>query len=498
VPNGTRQKKNTGTITVSKQGEINMAYAVFAESYEPTMGSKKRQFLIVPHTTTLVYSRLTDGRRGPQNAWGLDNSFDPARLGEAVSTSEKLTREIVAIKVSETDIEAISSRGYSPVLNNKAMQAHDKAPATTNNDALTRIKEAYQMVNDQNPDLENFVIDGRKTTIQVVTQPEETSIEAVAHQVQNDKAHNLHSNSLQLHLASVPRKEIAQRYVHREISGGLREFVVFDYGRANHINTLIYGPTGPGKTTAVEAWASERELRLATVSGNAALEPGHLFGKYIPDGVGGFVWVDGPVTDVVRNGGVLLMDELNFISPKIYTVLYGLLDARRSIVLLDHYGEVIEAHEDFTVFATMNPEYSGTTPLNFAMRNRFDIQIPWDYDDKVESKLVPSKALRAMVKQLRDEAAKGTFETPISTNMLIEFREFVRDLGYDFAAENFVAHFAADEQASVRMVIQTHANNLKADLGVAKPVVVDKGDEKPVASTSGSLEDLLSAQIPRA
>jgi MoxR-like ATPase len=36
----------------------------------------------------------------------------------------------------------------------------------------------------------------------------------------------------------------------------------------------------------------------------------------------------------------------------------------------------------------MNPDYIGTTPLNYAFRNRFDIQIPWDYDDAVEEKLI--------------------------------------------------------------------------------------------------------------
>ena len=112
---------------------------------------------------------------------------------------------------------------------------------------------------------------------------------------------------------------------------------------------------------------------MATVSGNASMESRQLFGGFIPDGDGGYGWIDGPVTDVVRNGGVLLLDEMNFISPKIYTTLYPLTDGRRSITLLDHMGETIVAHEDLTIFATMNPDYIGTTPLNFAMRNRFDI-----------------------------------------------------------------------------------------------------------------------------
>jgi MoxR-like ATPase len=278
-------------------------------------------------------------------------------------------------------------------------------------------------------------------------------------------------------LASVPRIELAKRYVHRDI-WSRQDFEIFDYARSKNINILIYGPTGPGKTTSVEAWAAERSLRMATVSGNASMEPSQMTGKFVSDGNGSFAWIDGPVTDVVRNGGVLLLDEVNFISPKIYTVLYGLLDGRRAITLLDHHGETIEAHPDLTIFATMNPDYIGTTPLNFAFRNRFDIQIPWDYDDKVEAKLVSSKALLVVAKQLRVEAAKGQYETPISTNMLQEFVNFVDALGYEFAVENFIAHFNSDEAASVRLVFQTHEHNIKTDFGIEIPIVVEQAPEE--------------------
>jgi MoxR-like ATPase len=69
---------------------------------------------------------------------------------------------------------------------------------------------------------------------------------------------------------------------------------------------------------------------MATISGNASMEPSQMTGKFAPDGEWfGYVWIDGPVTDVVRNGGVLLLDEVNFINPKIYTNLYSLTDGRR-------------------------------------------------------------------------------------------------------------------------------------------------------------------------
>jgi hypothetical protein len=95
----------------------------------------------------------------------------------------------------------------------------------------------------------------------------------------------------------------------------------------------------------------------------------------------------------------------------------------------------------------------------------------------VESKLVTSKALLVVAKQLRVEAAKGQYETPISTNMLQEFVNFVDALGYEFAVENFIAHFSADEAASVRLVFQTHEHNIKTDFGIEIPIVVEEQPE---------------------
>jgi hypothetical protein len=455
-----------------------MDIAIFTESYEPIMGAKRRQVLITPHGDNVrIYSRNTDGTKGPHNKW---DEIDLDSLVGQIGAGECLTRTPVGVYVTSADERAMTGKGYSPVLGTKACQAHTKATVSTD-PVLDIIYEIYSQVEQRDDTLEDYVIDGRRqpgSVVPVVTAPTQTIAQPAPqlNQAALDKFEiQLPAAPVYAALASVPRKELAEKYVHRQI-WSRDDFEIFDYARSNSINVLIYGPTGPGKTTSVEAWAAERQLKLATVSGNATMEPSQMFGKMtMVDG--SWVWIDGPVTDVVRNGGVLLLDEVNFINPKIYTVLYSLMDGRRSITLLDHLGETIQAHKDLTVYATMNPDYIGTTPLNFAFRNRFDIQIPWDYDDKVENKLVDSKSLLALARQLRVEAAKGQYETPISTNMLMEFHQFVDALGYEFAVENFIAHFSADEAASVRLVFQTFEHNIKSDFGIEVPIVVEQQPE---------------------
>lgn len=447
-----------------------MEIAMFIESYGPMLGNKRRQVLFAPHEGNVrIYSRVTDGSKGPHNKWE-ETDLD-SLVGQISDDEEVLTREPAGVYVTPADSRAMSEKGYSPVLGTKACQAHTKAqPNTFEHSIQETICELYESVANKDPELEEYVIDNRKSAgstvpfAPVASLPTQTLPPAAAAPATTTPSVSTDSKPYRVALASVPRKELADKYVSRTIWGH-KDFEIYDYARANGKNVLIYGPTGPGKTTSIEAWCASRGVKLAMVSGNASLEPSQLFGKMtLIDGV--WTWIDGPVTDVVRNGGALDLDEINFINPKIYTTLYTLLAGQKTISLLDHMGEVIHAHPDLTIFATMNPDYIGTTPLNFAMRNRFDIQIPWDYDDKVESQLVKSKALLTLAKQLRVEAAKGQYETPISTNMLMEFCDFTNGLGYEFAVENFIAHFHYDEQPSVRLVFQTHEMNIKDDFGI--------------------------------
>ena len=433
-----------------------MEIAVFTESYAPYMGAERRQILMGRQEGEVhIWSRMTDGVKGPHNKW---EEITLDTVSAQFEFKEQLTRTPVGVYITAADEKAIEEKGYSPVLGTKAGNQHTKAEAYAGTEPFAeKFRELYDQVLTGDTTLENLVIDGRRQSGSLV---ETISIDDL-----NEKDSVTQTNSgkvLNMRLATVPRKELADRYVHRKI-WGQEDFAVYDHCRATGINTLIYGPTGPGKTTSVEAWCAARGLRMATISGNASMEPSQMTGKFVSDGYGAFMWIDGPVTDVVRNGGVLLLDEVNFINPKIYTNLYSLTDGRRSITLLDHHGETIEAHPDLTIFATMNPDYIGTTPLNYAFRNRFDIQLPWGYDDSVEDQLIKSKALLVLMRQLRVEAEKGNFETPISTNMGMEFIELVANLGYEFASENFIAHFGTDEQAAVRMVFTTHEYNIKVD-----------------------------------
>jgi len=264
-------------------------------------------------------------------------------------------------------------------------------------------------------------------------------------------------------MAEVPDKSYCDSYINRKI-GGHKDFDILDAALKNKRNVLIEGDTGTGKTSLALAFAAHKGMPFYSVSSSRGVDPTQLFGKYIPDGTGGFVWQDGAVTHMVRNGGVLLINEINFMPEGIASVLFGLFDKRRKIELVDHKSEVIYAHDDLLIVADYNDGYRGTRPLNEALRNRFAIKMTFDYDQKIEAKLVKSESLRTVAAKLRDQVAAGEYDTPVSTNMLIEFEELARELDLGFAIANFVNSFQIDDRASVKEVFNTWEANLRADL----------------------------------
>lgn len=267
----------------------------------------------------------------------------------------------------------------------------------------------------------------------------------------------------------VPDVSISERYVHRNIYGR-EDFAVLD-DAVGKFNILLIGDTGAGKTMLAEAYASARRKRFLAIPCDVSIDPTSLVGKMMPtETAGKFEWVDGPLTDIFRHGGVVAIDEITFMTPKMAASLYSALDSRRHLVLLGHKSEVVQAHPDVLIIATGNlgSSYRGTQELNAALKNRFKIKVQWGYDDDVEKTLVKFPTLREIAGKLR--AMVGTeIVTPVSTNMLMEFEEFALhpDFGLDFAVGNLVAAFASTEAKSVKDVLDLSLDDIKRDLAFA-------------------------------
>ncbi|GBG67612.1 hypothetical protein CBR_g742 [Chara braunii] len=94
-----------------------------------------------------------------------------------------------------------------------------------------------------------------------------------------------------------------------------------------------------------------------------------------------FTWHDGPLVRAMRNGDMILIDEISLAEDSVLERLNSLLEPKRLLVLAERGGQVVEeivAHPNFRLMATMNPGGDfGKKELSPALRNRFtEVWVP--------------------------------------------------------------------------------------------------------------------------
>ena len=155
------------------------------------------------------------------------------------------------------------------------------------------------------------------------------------------------------------------------------ECAVFETAHANGLPLLLKGPTGCGKTRFVEHMAARLELPLHTVACHDDLSAADLIGRYLLQG-GETVWVDGPLTRAVREGGICYLDEVVEARRDVTVVLHPLTDDRRRLVI-DRTGEELHAPASFMLVASYNPGYQNILKkLKPSTRQRF-LSIGFDF-----------------------------------------------------------------------------------------------------------------------
>ena len=204
------------------------------------------------------------------------------------------------------------------------------------------------------------------------------------------------------------------------------ECTVFETAHANGLPLLLKGPTGCGKTRFVEHMAARVGLPLHTVACHDDLSAADLIGRYLLKG-GETVWVDGPLTRAVRDGGICYLDEVVEARKDVTVVLHPLTDDRRRLVI-DRTGEELVAPSSFMLVASYNPGYQNILKkLKPSTRQRF-ISIGFDFPEpEIETAVVTresgldehlAKALVRLAGHIRKLSGMD-LEEGVSTRLLI-------------------------------------------------------------------------------
>ncbi len=211
-----------------------------------------------------------------------------------------------------------------------------------------------------------------------------------------------------------------------------KETLVFQQCYNNKLPVLLKGPTGTGKSRFIEYMASKLDKRLITVACHEETSSTDLIGRYIIKGAQ-TVWIDGPLTQAVKEGAVLYLDEIAEARPDVIVAIHPLTDHRRQLYI-DKLGKIIPAHPDFMLVASFNPGYQrGFKELKPSTKQRF-VALSFNYpQQKIETEILvieskidkpTAKKLVNIANKIRNLTELGLSET-VSTRLLVDAAKLI-------------------------------------------------------------------------
>lgn len=236
-------------------------------------------------------------------------------------------------------------------------------------------------------------------------------------------------------------------------------------------NLILVGPKGAGKSLSVAAFCARKKYPVVTFDCSEDVRRAQLIGMFILRG-NETPFVLGPLTtafEVANEMGhcVLILEEINALTPQCQKLLNGTGDFRRSI-------EVPEAKRVFRlregaklwVVGTMNNTvYGGVYQLNEDLKSRFRM-IPVDYPDTDAERRILSETLGIKDKSvegthvsklltLAKETRQGSLDYALSTRDLVQVLEDARLVGIDKALWMLTGKYEGDTRSTIEKRIHS-------------------------------------------
>ena len=155
-------------------------------------------------------------------------------------------------------------------------------------------------------------------------------------------------------------------------------------------NTSIFGPTGSGKSSMVEYACALTGRPFIRINGRGDMESSSLLGMLTAKD-GSTEWVDGTITEGVRLGAIVCVDEREVVPREIMMALQWLLEDDGKLFLSDlpasNSERLVYPHSHFRLVCTSNTrgsgddtgKFSATNVQNSATIDRFGTVIHLDY-----------------------------------------------------------------------------------------------------------------------
>jgi MoxR-like ATPase len=230
---------------------------------------------------------------------------------------------------------------------------------------------------------------------------------------------------------------------------------------------LLTGEAGSGKNQSIFCLASRLRRPVIRINCSGDLRTSSLLGRMAPTEDGHFRWQDGMITQAIRDGYWLVLDEINALEADILFSLHGLIDESR--ISVANNSEVIDAHPGFRLFATMNPSrYFATKPLNQALLDRMAV-VEVEFDPEIDAHLLKRLSLPAddetsflkLVDSIRDACKDGQISQNFGHRTMDNVTRLAPLFGLDRALDiAFTSKLEEVEKAAVKTMIYDFTRKL--------------------------------------
>lgn len=220
--------------------------------------------------------------------------------------------------------------------------------------------------------------------------------------------------------------------------------------------TYMAGPAGVGKSSLVEYLCALTGRPMVRMNMSEDVESSSYLGQLTVKVGEGTVWVDGPVAECAKYGGVFLLDEIDRGTAGNLMPLQWLLEDKGKVFLRDKPGTVeektITPHPDFRLVATGNTVGAGDDTGMFASANvldsatidRFKTTVNMTYMPAAQEQAmlkakVPglsaalAKNITSLAKLVRDGCGAGNITATMSPRVSISWAEKAGSIGVEAA-----------------------------------------------------------------
>ena len=167
---------------------------------------------------------------------------------------------------------------------------------------------------------------------------------------------------------------------------------------------ILEGPVGVGKTFLARSVAQQSQSPMIRIEGSPYLSEEKLVGYFDPPmvmelGYSPDIFIEGPLLRAMTSGSILFVNEINRLPSSLQNIFLTVLDEKQLFIPKLGWKQ---AHENFCVIATQNPqEFIGTRQLSEALLDRFE-RLIIDHQSYEEEKEIVSTI--PVPKEIREKA----------------------------------------------------------------------------------------------